>query len=330
MNAGEIVAVVIGGFVFLTLLTIFLMLPKRIYFSSMFSGVYISMFRLIGMKMRKIKLEDIVAAYILAKKSHIGIGIYDFEIVSASGGHPKKIVEGLIAGKNAKLDIDFEFAKAVDISGMDILQVVRECINPKVVEIPLISSVAQDKREINVKISLTLKTVLSNFLRGVTEETISARAVEAVVTKISNTERASFLVAKPQLLDKAIFDAEIDEDSKYELVSADVIHIDLGNDRGLAAEKEQIEKNRMISANQLEHRRLMALAVEQEMKAKAEEKKLQIIENEAEIPKAMVEAIKEGKIKDIVDYYKLQNLQADTEMRRQLIGKNSSNKNDFE
>lgn len=329
MNAGEIVAVVIGGIVFLILLSIFLLLPKKVYFSAMFSGAYVSMFKLIGMKMRKINLEEIVGAYILAKKSHIGLGMYDFEIVITSGGHPKKIVEGLIAGKNAKLEIDFEFAKAVDISGMDILQVVRECINPKVVEIPLISSVAQDKREVNVKISLTLKTVLANFLRGVTEETISARAVEAVVTKISNTERASFLVAKPQLLDKAIFDAQIDEDSKYELVSADVIHIDLGNDRGLAAEKEQIEKNRMISANQLEHRRLMAVAVEQEMKAKAEEKKLQIIENEAEIPKAIVEAIKEGKMKDVVDYYKLQNLQADTEMRRRFVGK-PSNKTDFE
>ncbi|MBP3619978.1 MAG: flotillin-like FloA family protein [Clostridia bacterium] len=323
MSVGAIVAIVLAGLVFLTFLIVFLLLPKKVYFSAMFSGVYVSLFKLIGMKMRKLDLEAIVGAYILAKKSHIGLGLYDFEIVATSGGHPKKIVEGLIAGKNAKLDIDFEFAKAIDIAGMDILAVVRECVNPKVIEIPLISSVAQDKREVNVKISLTLKTVLSNFLRGVTEDTISARAVEAVVTKISNTERASFLVAKPQLLDKAIFDAQIDSDSKYELVSADVIHIDLGNDRGLATEKEQIEKNRMISANQLEHRRLMALAVEQEMKAKAEEKKLEIIENEAEIPRAMAQAIKEGKIKDVVDYYKLQNLQADTEMRRAFMGKSS-------
>lgn len=328
MSAGAIVAIVLASLIFIALLTIFLILPKKIYFSSMFSGVYISLFKLIGMKMRKLDLDAIVGAYILAKKSHIGLGLYDFEIVATSGGHPKKIVEGLIAGQNAKLDMDFEFAKAIDIAGMDILAVVRECVNPKVVEIPLISSVAQDKREVNVKISLTLKTVLANYLRGVTEETISARAVEAVVTKISNTERASFLVAKPQLLDKAIFDAQIDSDSKYELVSADVIHIDLGNDRGLAAEKEQIEKNRMISANQLEHRRLMALAVEQEMKAKAEEKKLEIIQNEAEIPKAMAQAIKDGKIKDVVDYYKLQNLQADTEMRRHFMGK--STKSDME
>ena len=252
----------------------------------------------------------------------------------ASSELQERIINALIQTMQEKgyycLDIDFEFAKAVDISGMDILQVVRECVNPKVVEIPLISSVAQDKREVNVKISLTLKTVLSNFLRGVTEETISARAVEVVVTKISNTERASYLVAKPELLDRAIFEAQIDDGSKYELISADVIHIDLGNDRGLATEKEQIEKNRMISANQLEHRRLMAVAVEQEMKAKAEEKKLQVIEAEAEIPKAIVQAIKEGKMKDVVDYYKMQNLQADTEMRRQLIGKSGQNKNDFE
>ena len=131
------------------------------------------------------------------------------------------------------------------------------------------------------------------------------------------------MVARPELLDKAIFDAGVDADSKYELISADVIHIDLGNDRGLALEKEMIEKKRIIEANQLEHRRLIAVAMEQEMKARAEEAKVRVIESEAEVPKAVVKAIEEGKIQNVVDYYKLQNLQADTEMRRQLIGKNS-------
>ena len=297
-------------------------MPRKEYFGALFSGVYVSLFKMISMKFRKEDVFDIVNAYILAKKSHLGISLYDLEVVSTSGGHPLKVVEGLNAAKNAKLNFDFEFVKAVDISGREVLEVVRECINPKVIEIPLISQVAQDKREVNVKISLTLKVNIKNFLRGVTEETISARAVEVVVTKIANIEKASYLVSKPQLLDKAVFDAKIDDDSKYELVSADVIHIDLGNDRGLSAEKEQIEKNRIIAANQLEHRRLVALAVEQEMKAKAEEMRAKVIAEEAEVPKAVVEAIQEGKMKDIVDYYKLQNLQADTEMRRYLVGKN--------
>ncbi len=323
MNAGVIVAVVLAGLFLIFLLTIFCLMPRRAYFSAMFSGCFISLFKLIGMKMRKVKVDEIVAAYILARKSHLGISLFDFEIVSTSGGHPQKIVEGLNAAKAAKLNFDFDFAKAIDISGHDFLEVVRECINPKLIELPLITSVAQDNREVNVKLSLTLKVNVKNFLRGVTDETIAARAVEAVVTKIANTGRASDLVARPELLDKAVFDANVDDDSKYELVSADVIHADLGTNRGLSIEKEQMEKNRILASNQLEHRRLTAMAVEQEMKAKAEEMRAKVIESEAEVPKAVVRAIEEGKIKDVVDYYKLQNLQADTEMRRHIIGKKS-------
>lgn len=325
MNAGVIVAIVLSSIVFIYLITLFILMPRKAYFTALFSGAYISVFKCISMKLRKIDVITVVNAYVLSKKSHIGIGLYDFEIVATSGGHPLKIVEGINAAQNAKLKIDFEFAKAIDIAGMDILQVVRECINPKVIELPLVNAVAQNNIEINTKISLTLKTNISNFMRGVTDETISARAVEAVVTKIANTEKAEYLVSKPQLIDKAIFDAQIDADSKYELVSADVIHIDIGVNRNLAAEKEELEKRRMIAANQLEHRRLLAVANEQEMKVKTEEKKLEVIAAEAEVPKAIVEAIKEGKIKDVVDYYKLQNLQADTEMRRKFTGKPQRN-----
>lgn len=330
MNAGIIVAIVLASMVFVFLLTLFILLPKKAFFTALFSGAYISIFKCISMKLRKLDVVDLVNAYVLSKKSHLGITLYDFEIVSTSGGHPLKIVEGLNAAQSAQLKIDFEFAKAIDIAGMDILQVVRECINPKVIELPLINAVAQDKIEINAKVSLTLKTNIKNFMRGVTDETISARAVEAVVTKIANTEKAEYLVSKPQLIDKAIYDAEIDGDSKYELVSADVIHVDLGVNRNVVAEREEIEKRRIISNNQLEHRRLLAVATEQEMKAKAEEERAKVVAQEAEVPKAIVEAIKAGKMKDVVDYFKLQNIQADTEMRRRLIGRKPQTESDFE
>ena len=302
-------------------------MPKKAYFTALFSGAYISVFKCISMKLRKIDVLNVVSAYILAKKSHLGITLYDFEIVATSGGHPLKIVEGLNAAQSAQLEIDFAFVKSIDIAGMDILQVVRECINPKVIELPLVTAVAQDNIEINAKISLTLKTVVNKFLCGVTDETISARAVESVVTKIANTPKAEQLVSRPQLIDKAIFDAQIDGDSKYELVSADVIHVDIGINRNLNVEKEQIEKNRIMLANQMEHRRLLAVAQEQEAKTKVEEEKIKLIAQESEVPKAIVQAIKEGKMKDVVDYYKLQNLKADTEMRRRFGGLSSKDSN---
>lgn len=324
MNAGVIVAIVLCGLLLITLITLLILMPCKAYFTAMFSGCYISVFKAISMKMRKLDVDEIVNAYILAKKTHLGITLYDLQIVLTSGGHPMKVVKGLNSAKTANLKLDFQFVKAVDISGRDVLEVIAECINPKIIELPFINSAAQDNREINAKISLTLKVNLKNFLQGVNEDTISARAIEAVVTKIANTYRASDIISRPQLLDKAIFDAGIDEDSKYELVSADVIHVDYGNDRGLAAEKEQIEKNRIVTANQLEQRRLTAVAVEQEMKAKAAEMHAKMLENEAKVPNAIIKAIEEGKIKDVVDYYKMQNLQADTEMRRKLF----SDKND--
>ncbi len=328
MNAGWIVLIVVAGVAFLVLLTLLILLPVKVFFTSLFSGVYVSVFRLISMKFRKENYSEIVNSYILAKKSNFNISLNELESVSLSGGNPDNIIQGLIAARNADLKISYEFAKAVDISGRSVLEVVRESLNPKVIEIPLITSTSQDNKDINAKVSLTLKTNLSNFLNGVGEETIVARAVEAVVTKIANTQKASQLLARPELIDKCIFDAGVDENSKYELISADVIHVDLGVDRNLAIEKENLEKSRIINANQLEHRRLTAVAIEHEMKAKAEEMHAKLIANEAEVPKAIVKAIEEGKIKDVVDYYKLQNLQADTEMRRHMIGKKNGSYND--
>ncbi len=321
MSVGAIIGLVVAGLVFIFLLTIFILMPRKTYFTVLFSGCYVSVFKLISMKMRKENVDEIVSAYITSRKSHLGLTLFDLEVVSTSGGHPIKIVDGLIASKSANLNFDFNFVKAVDISGRDVLEVVRECINPKIIELPLVTAITQDNLELNIKVSLTLKTNLKNFLTGVTDETISARAVEAIVTKVLNTSRAKDLLSHPELLDKAVFDAGVDENSKYELVSADVIYVDLGNNRSVQFEKDEIEKQRILMVNELEQRRLTAVAEEQEAKVKAEKMRLKVIEQEAEVPKAIVKAIEEGKIKDVLDYYKLQNLQADTEMRRRLTGK---------
>lgn len=322
MGGGVITAIVLAGIMLVFLLTIFLLMPKKTFFTALFSGVYVSVFKLISMKLRKENFSEIVNAYILTKKSHLKISFYELEMIASGGGNPSAIVTGLVTAKNAKLDISLDFARAVDASGMNFLEVVKECASPKVVEIPLISGVARDKQEVVVKVALTLKPIIKQFLSGVGSDTVSARAVEAVLTRISNAETASQLISKPQYLDKAIFDAGVDDDSKYELVSADVVHIDYGENKAFFAEKEQLEKQRIIASNQLEHRRLTAIAVEQEMKAKAEEMKAKVIANEAEVPKAIIKAIEEGKIKDVVDYYKLENLQVDTEMKRKMIDKN--------
>lgn len=324
MNPGWIVLIVFCALLFIYALTIFILLPKKAYFSALFSGTYISTFKLIGLKLRKTDYQNIVEAYIVAKKSMIGLSIAQIESIAASGGNPLKVVNGVVASRNAKLDFDIDFVKAIDISGRDVLQVIQECMNPKVIQIPLVTGVAQDNFEVSVKASLTLKVNIKNFLEGATEDTVSARAVEAIVTKISNTAVAKSLTSRPELLDKAIFDAGVDTDSKYVLESADIVFIELGENKNALLEKQLIEKQNIIEKNKLEQRKILAAALEQEEKVKIQEAKRKIYEEEQEIPRALAQAVKDGKIKDIVDFYKLQNLQADTEMRR-LMAKNYKN-----
>lgn len=324
MNPGWIVLIVFCALLFIYALTIFILLPKKAYFSALFSGTYISTFKLIGLKLRKTDYQNIVEAYIVAKKSMIGLSIAQIESIAASGGNPLKVVNGVVASRNAKLDFDIDFVKAIDISGRDVLQVIQECMNPKVIQIPLVTGVAQDNFEVSVKASLTLKVNIKNFLEGTTEDTVSARAVEAIVTKISNTVVAKSLTSRPELLDKAIFDAGVDTDSKYVLESADIVFIELGENKNALLEKQLIEKQNIIEKNKLEQRKILAAALEQEEKVKIQEAKRKIYEEEQEIPRALAQAVKDGKIKDIVDFYKLQNLQADTEMRR-LMAKNYKN-----
>ena len=166
MSAGAIVAIILGGLLFTYLLTIFCLLPKKAYFTAMFSKAYVGIFRLISMKLRKVDVWEIINAYILAKKSHLGITLHDLEMIFVGAGHPMKVVEGMNSAQNANIKMPIEFAKAVDIAGREVLEVVRECINPKVIELPFISSVARDNREVNVKVSLTLKINLENCLEN--------------------------------------------------------------------------------------------------------------------------------------------------------------------
>lgn len=172
MNPGWIVLIVFCALLFIYALTIFILLPKKAYFSALFSGTYISTFKLIGLKLRKTDYQNIVEAYIVAKKSMIGLSIAQIESIAASGGNPLKVVNGVVSSRNAKLDFDIDFVKAIDISGRDVLQVIQECMNPKVIQIPLVTGVAQDNFEVSVKASLTLKVNIKNFLEGTTEDTV--------------------------------------------------------------------------------------------------------------------------------------------------------------
>lgn len=321
MSGGYIALIVIASLIVIFFIVIFSLLPVKSYFTALFSKCHISARKLITMRFRKLPVFDMVNAYITARTGNAGISLAEIENMHATDCDYNKFIQGLIACKNAGVNIDYNTYKKVYLSGKDILDFVQECLNSKVVETNFITAMCADLQEINSKIKITLKVNMKNLLSTLNEETILARINESVFSFISSTKDHKTILQAPQLLAKAIYDAEVDSGNFYEVVSADVMEINLGNNIALRKEKELIEKNRVLEQNRLEARRLTAVAVEQEMKARTEEMKAKLVEKEMEVPAALTEAVKEGKIDKLIDYYKLQNIQADTEMRRRLGGK---------
>ena len=330
MNGGYIALIVIASLLVIFFILLFSLLPVKSYFIALFSKCHISSRRLVTMRFRKLPVFDIVNAYITARRGNAGISLDEIENLHATDIDYNRFIEGIIACKNAKLDIDLETYKKLFLSGKDIHTFIHECLNSKIIETNYITAMCVDLQEINAKIKLTLKVNMKNLLSSVNDETILARVNESVMSMIASIKDHKFILQNPEILAKAIYDAEVDNGNFYEIVSADVMDVNLGNNIALRKEKELIEKNRVIEQNRLEARRLTAVAVEQEMKARTEEMKAKLVEEEMKIPMAVTEAVKEGKIDKLMDYYKMQNIQADTEMRRRLGGNIGGEKKNFD
>lgn len=320
MNAGWIVLIVFSGLLLLSMIIVCWLLPLKSYFTALFSGCYVSVRKLISMRQRKMPVYDIVSAYILAKKAKLDVALKDLESIYEVGGNPARVVEGMVAGSAVGLNLTLEIARKVDFTGQDAVELVKDCINTKIIETPWATSLACDLQEINAKLKLTVKGNFKHLTSGVGLETLLSRANECVVAKIAGARDHKTILQNPLLLSKAVFDGEIDSDTFYEIVSVDVLEVSLGNNIALKREKEKLEKEHLIEMNRIEERRLVAQAVEQEMKAKAQEMKVKLLEQEMEVPKAIAKAVEEGKMDNLIDFYKLENLQADTQMRKHLSG----------
>ena len=241
-----------------------------------------------------------------------------------------KVIEGYIALKKAGINYKFETVQKLYLARGDLNKFVDECLNSKVVDSDVITARCLDLQEVSVKVRLTLKVNLKNIFSSLKEETIFARINESVLAKITSTKDHNFILTTPQIIDKVIYEAEADNGNYYEIVSADVVDVKLGKNYALDKEKELIEKNKIIEQNRIEARRLTAVAVEQEMKARNEELKAQLVEEEMKVPKALTEAIENGKFNNLADYYKIQNLHADTMLKNRLAGGLEKDSEDFD
>lgn len=319
LSAGYIVLIVIAALLLCFITVVLILVPIKPWFMAIVSGAHVSMARLIGMRLRKVDTKNIVLAYIMARKAGLNIAIVDLETHYMAGGNVDKVIKALIAAHSAKVDLSIDLAKAIDLAGSDVVEAVETCVTPKIIEVNNIAAIAQDGIEVIVNVKVTVKTDVRALVGGAREDTIVARVGKGIVGCIGAAETYNYLLENPSAIAETIQNMGLDDGTAYEIISVDVSDIDIGRNLGAKLETEEAEKNKILAQAQAERIRSIAVAEEQKMKAKTQEMKANVLAAEAEIPKAIATAIKDGKF-GVLDYYKLQNLQADTAMRSSIAG----------
>ena len=315
--------VLLGLFVIFIVL-MFAIVPIKTWFVALVSGAHVSMARLIGMKMRRIKVAPIVDAYIMAKKAGINVDISELETHQLAGGDIQKVINALISAHSAKIDLPVDLAKAIDLAGRDVNLAVRNSVTPKVMETDWIGAVAKNGIELKVKVRITVRVNIARLVGGAGDDTILARVGEGIVTTVGSAETHTEVLENPDFISQKVLDKGLDTGTAYEILSIDIADIDVGKNVGADLMKDSAEAKKVIAQAEAEERRAMAAAHEQEMKAKTQEMQAMVLAAQAEVPKAMAEAIKNGKM-GVMDYYKIQNLTSDTAMRNAIAGVDPNN-----
>jgi uncharacterized protein YqfA (UPF0365 family) len=296
---------------------LFSFVPVMLWISAMASGVYVGLTTLIGMRLRRIVPARIVNPLIKAHKAGLGVNIQQLETHFLAGGNVDRVVDALIAAHRADIDLVFERAAAIDLAGRDVLEAVQMSVNPKVIETPIVSAVAKDGIELKVIARVTVRANIERLVGGAGEETIIARVGEGIVTTIGSSTNHKAVLENPDTISNVVLSKGLDAGTAFEILSIDIADIDIGKNIGAELQTDQAEADKRIAQAKAEERRAMAVASEQEMRARVEEMRAKVVEAEAEVPQALAEALRSGKM-GVLDYYQLQNIDADTKMRRTI------------
>ncbi|MBE7076270.1 MAG: UPF0365 family protein [Clostridiales bacterium] len=316
MPTWAILIIVLGVVVALTI-GIIVVVPVRVWFRALASGAHVAMTRLIGMKIRKVDYKKLVDIFIVSQKAGLKITIADLETHLMAGGNIDNVVNALIAANSAKIDLDLDQAKAIDLAGRDVVEAVRTSVTPKVIKTNWVEAVAKDGIQVKVLAQVTVRARLDRQIGSADSDTILARIGEGIVTAVGLAKDHNELMANPNSISQTILGAHLDKNTAYEILSVDVADIDVGENVGAKLRVDEAEAKKKISQAVAEERRAQAVAAEQEMKAKTQEMKAIVLAAEAEVHKAMATAMKSGKF-GVMDYYKLQNMVADTNMRNSI------------
>lgn len=292
-------------------------IPVGLWITAAFSGVKVGLGTLIGMRMRRVSPSRIINPLIKATKGGINININELEAHYLSGGNVSKVVDALIAAQRADIDLEFEQAAAIDLAGRDVFEAVQISVNPKVIQTPTIAAVAMDGIEIRAIAKVTVRANLNRLVGGAGEETIIARVGEGIVTTVGSSKTHKEVLENPDNISKNVLVKGLDSGTAFEILSIDIADVDVGRNIGAALQADQAETDKKIAQAKAEERRAMAVAQEQEMQAEVRRMRAKVVEAESQVPLALAEALKSGKM-GYMDYYKLQNVIADTDMRNSI------------
>ena len=296
----------------------FYFVPFLLWISARVSGVRISLIQLFLMRIRKVPPQVIVRAMIEAHKAGLKTITRDeLEAHYLAGGHVERVVHALVSASKANIDLGFQMATAIDLAGRDVFEAVQMSVNPKVIDTPPVTAVAKDGIQLIAKARVTVRANIRQLVGGAGEDTILARVGEGIVSPIGSSESHKQVLENPDSISKLVLKKGLDSGTAFEILSIDIADIDIGKNIGATLQMDQAQADKNIAQAKAEERRAMAIALEQEMKAKAQEARAKVIEAEAEVPRAMAEAFRSGNL-GIMDYYKMKNVEADTAMRESI------------
>ena len=316
MNSVVILLLIVAVIIAIILLA-FIAKFFSLWLQALFSRAGVSMFSLIGMRLRKVPPKVIVDSRILSCKAGMPVDTNLLEAHYMSGGNVIRVVQALIAANKANIKLDFKQAAAIDLAGRNVLEAVQMSVNPKVIETPRVSAVALDGIQLHAVTRITVRASIQKLVGGAGEETVVARVGEGIVSSIGGAKSHKDVLENPNMISKKVLESGLDAGTAFEILSIDIADVDVGLNIGARLETDRTEADKKIAQAKAEERRAMAFAAEQEMKAKVMEMRAKLVESEAQVPMATADALRNGRL-GVMDYYNLKNIQADTQMRSQL------------
>jgi len=323
MTGLPLILMLFGGIVLFFIFLYFV--PVNLWITAVFSGVRVGLFELVAMRIRKVPPSGIVNSMITASKAGLDVTVRELETHYLAGGNVQNVIRALISADKANIGLEFKQATAIDLAGRDVMEAVQISVNPKVITTPRVAAVAADGIQLIAVARVTVRANIQQLVGGAGEDTILARVGEGIVTSIGSATTHKAVLENPDKISKLVLERGLDAGTAFEILSIDIADIDIGKNIGAELQTDQAGADLKVAEAKAEERRAMAVAVEQEMKAKAEEARAQVILAEAEIPKAMAEAFRSGNM-GIMDFYKMKNIEADTDMRDSISGSGKGKK----